>query len=249
MCARTKVVVIDDDEKALKNIHEMLADYPDLSITGMASNAQQGLELVEEIHPDVLFLDIELPDMNGLELLDNIKRNHKNTYVVIFTGKYDNYQNEVFAHNENDYLLKPVLPQELDKVVRRYRHYVYSHRAAQPAPNNQKSDMLAITTITNEMRVVRVSEIGYFRYSTQRKIWEVALNDNSFLTLHKGTSAVTILGYSNQFVQTHQSYIVNVNSVMLIGQNNVILYPPFNDNVVQLGRTFKKKLQEMFIMI
>lgn len=249
MCARTKIVIIDDDEKALSNIHEMLIDYPDLKILGMASNAQQGMELLINYQPDILFLDIELPDINGMEFLDIVKKKFPELYVIIFTGKYNNYQDEVFEHNENDYLLKPVLSQELDKVVRRYRHHVYCNRAVARTPITQKNDLLAITTITNEMRIVRVSEIGYFRYSTQRKVWEVALNDNSFLTLHKGTSALTILGYSNQFVQTHQSYIVNINSVMLIGQSNVVLFPPFNEDIVQLGRTFKKKLQELFILM
>lgn len=109
--------------------------------------------------------------------------------------------------------------------------------------------MLAIATVTSEMRIVRLSEIGYFRYCTQRKIWEVALSDKTVLSLHKGTSANVILSYSSKFVQTHQSYIVNLDNVMLVGQNNVVLYPPFNEDSVLLGRTFKKRLQEMFIMM
>lgn len=249
MCARTKVVIIDDDEKALDCAHSMLIDYPEMEIVGMARTAKRGLELIQELRPDILFLDIELPDMNGMALLDKLNECENDIYVVMFTGKYDNYQEEAFTRNEHDYLLKPILAQELDKVVRRYRHYTYSRNVVAPAQPIMRNDMLAITTVTNEMRVVRVSEIGYFRYSTQRKIWEVALSDNSFLTLHKGTSAGTILGYSNLFVQTHQSYIVNVNNVMLIGQNNVVLFPPFNDDTVLLGRTFKKKLQDMFIMM
>ncbi len=251
MCSRTKVVIIDDDEKALENLSNMLIDYPEMEIMGMARNAAEGLALYEEIRPDVLFLDIELPDMNGLDLLNKINSENPEykTYIIIFTARYNSYRDNTFTMNEHDYLLKPILEEELDKVVKRYRRYSYTQEKTMPAPSVQKSDLLAITTVTNEMRVIRLSEIGYFKYSTRRKVWEVALSDNSFLTLHKGTTAATILGYSLQFIQTHQSYIVNINSVMLIGQNNVVLFPPFNDDSVLLGRTFKKKLQELFIMI
>lgn len=251
MCARTKVVIIDDDEKALNTLRSMLIDYPEMEIVGMARNAEQGMELLKTLRPDILFLDIELPDISGIELLEQIDHIENDVYVVMFTGKYDNYNEDAFKRNEHDYLLKPVLSQELDKVVRRYRHHVYTKKTVAPEIKQPsvRGDMLAITTVTNEMRVIRISEIGYFRYSTRRKIWEVALSDNSFLTLHKGTSATIILGYNKQFIQTHQSYIVNVNNVMLIGQNNVVLYPPFNEDSVLLGRTFKKKLQELFIMM
>lgn len=250
MCARQKVVIIDDDEKAINNLCVLLADYPDMEVVGKACTAQQGYSLYIELHPDILFLDIELPDMSGVELLDKLNQDDTDVYVIMFTGKYGDYQKEAFIRNEHDYLLKPILPQELDKAVKRYRHYIYKQNAVAPIPSvSDKGDMLAITTMTSEIRVIRISEIGYFRYSTRRKIWEVALSDGSYITLHKGTSANIILGYHKYFVQTHQSYIVNVNNVMLIGQNNVVLFPPFNDAKILLGRTFRKGLQELFIMM
>ncbi len=253
MCARTKVVIIDDDENAVDLLASMLADYPDLDVVGVAGNAKLGSELLTEHKPDILFLDIELPDKSGLAMLDEINLTDSNLYVVIFTAKYSSYEKEVFVRNEHDYLLKPINTQELDKIVKRFRHSLFSKRILatpqMPAVKVQNGEMLAITTITSEIRVIRTSEIGYFRYSTHRKIWEVALSDNSYLTLHKGTSANTILGYSHNFIQTHQSYIVNINSVMLIGQGNVVLFPPFNNDEVLLGRTYKRKLQDLFILI
>ena len=189
-------------------------------------------------------------------MLEEINSSGLDVYVVMFTAKYANYRDEVFVRSEHDYLLKPINVQELDKAVKRYRHYAFSKKLTQTtqAPPVAKKpagggDMLAVTTITSEIRLIRVSEVGYFRYSTRRKIWEIALTDNTYLTLHKGTSANTILSYSPQFIQTHQSYIVNINSVMLIGQGNVVLFPPFNNDEVLLGRTFRRRLQEMFIMI
>lgn len=251
MCARTKVVIIDDDEKAIDSLTGMLVDYPEMEIVGTAQAAAVGYELIRNLHPDIIFLDIELPDMSGIELLDKINAESIDTYIVMFTGKYGTYSHEAFMRNEHDYLLKPVLLNELDKVVRRYRHHLVSKRTPRPSFDTTlvKGEVLAVTTVTSELRVIRVAEIGYFRYSTKRKIWEVALIDNTFLTLHKGTTSSAILGYHKCFIQTHQSYIVNVNCVMIIGVNRVELFPPFNNDTIPLGRTYRKELQKLFIMM
>lgn len=251
MGVKSRVLIIDDDVKTVEELTEMLSDYPDLQVESHALTLDEGKRMVAEKAPDMLFLDIELPDGNGLEFLAEVTDLCPEMYVVIFTGYYKDYSNKAFRGSEADYLLKPINVYELDKAVQRYRRSITGKREHVLKPNTDfgLGDVFTATTYTNEMRIMRPAEIGYFRYSTRRKVWEVALSDHSFVQLKKGTSAADILNYNSQFVQTHQSYIVNMRYLTLIGATQCTLYPPFNDDEVLVGRRFSKELKARFTLI
>ena len=251
MGVKSRILIIDDDIKTVEKLTMMLSDYPDLAVVAHASSLSEGQRLIDESAPDILFLDIELPDGNGLEFLSDISRIYPDIYVVIFTGYYKDYSEKAFMGCESDYLLKPINVYELDKAVQRYRLAITGKRSHVLKPNVDFAlgDVFTATTFTNELRIMRPAEIGYFRYSTRRKVWEVALSDHSFVQLKKGTSASDILNYNSQFVQTHQSYIVNMRYLTLIGATQCTLYPPFNDDEVLVGRRFSKDLKSRFTVI
>lgn len=171
----------------------------------------------------------------------------------MFTAVYDEYSSQAFNNNERDYLLKPADAKELNKAIQRFRHYSFNKKlegkSTLQAPKTNDTDRLAVITYNSEMRILRVSDIGYFRYSNRRKIWEIALNDHSFLSLKKGTKASTILDFSSKFAQCHQSFIVNIDNLMLIGSSSLILFPPFNEDEVLLGRSYRKEIQSQFTCI
>lgn len=251
MGVKSKVLIIDDDERTVERLAEMLADYPDLQVCGSAHTLAEGEMKLAETDPDLLFLDIELPDGNGLEFIDTVMRRRADTYVVVFTGYYKNYSERAFSGRESDYLLKPINVNELDKSVQRYRRAITGKRTQvyKGGSDHSLGEVFTATTITNEMRIMRLAEIGYFRYSTRRKVWEVALSDHSFVQLKKGTSAADILAYNGQFVQTHQSYIVNMRYLTLIGATQCTLYPPFNEDEVLVGRRYSRELKSRFTLI
>ena len=93
------------------------------------------------------------------------------------------------------------------------------------------------------------AEIGFFRYCSERKQWEVVLNDQLPLALRRGMTAEQITSFSPCFVQIHQSYIINIDYLMLIRDNRCVLYPPF-DKITELlvSKKFKKELQERFCL-
>ena len=99
------------------------------------------------------------------------------------------------------------------------------------------------------MRALRPSEIGFFRYCSDRKQWEVFLNNQPPLSLRRGMTAEQIIQYSPNFVQIHQSYIINIDYLMIIKESKCVLYPPF-DHVTELlvSRKYKRELQERFCL-
>lgn len=255
---KSKVVIVDDDPKAIERLREMLGSYSDLEVVAGVENAVEALEAVAEHKPRLLFLDIDLPDGNGLDLIEQIRGLENPPYIVMYTAYYDTYSTDgkLFSRGEHDYLLKPIDTRELDKTIQRFRYATSPgrHESTIHLLNSVQSDpdnriVVALTKVTSEIRVLHISDIGYFVYNSKRKLWEAVTRDNTIVTLKKTTSASDILGYSPKLIQTHQSYIVNIDYVMLIGKSKVNLFAPFQDAEILVGRIYFKNLQTRFMYL
>jgi two-component system LytT family response regulator len=111
-----RVVLVDDEQRALRRLARLLGDWPALEVVGQAEGGQQAVELIEEQEPDIVFLDVQMPDLDGFEVLRRLSRPPP---YVIFTTAYDSYALEAFAVGAVDYLLKPFGERELARAVSR----------------------------------------------------------------------------------------------------------------------------------
>lgn len=112
-----KVVLIDDERLARSELRRMLEEFSDVEIIGEAANAAEGIEKVESLNPDLIFLDIQMPDKSGFDMLSQLdKAPH-----VIFVTAYDEYALKAFDVNALDYLMKPVEPQRLAEALLKVR--------------------------------------------------------------------------------------------------------------------------------
>lgn len=247
-----KVAIVDDDEVSLENISFELKKDTRFSLVGTARNGKQGKKLIAKVQPDLLFLDVEMPDMTGLELLREIRDSVTWNMRVIFYTAYDKYMIEAIREAAFDYLLKPFDERDLKDILARFIKQVeQGHKTSMPvcaSPHNTGQTFIVFTP-TNDMRALRPAEIGFFRYCSDRKQWEVILNNQPPLTLRRGMTAEQITQYSPCFVQIHQSYIINIDYLMLIKDNKCVLYPPF-DQVTELlvSKKYKKELQDRFCL-
>ncbi|MEI7471497.1 MAG: response regulator [Chitinophagaceae bacterium] len=104
-----KALIIDDERLARNELKKLLQDFPEVEILGEAANAAEGISKIEELNPDLIFLDIQMPGKTGFDLLTELdKAPH-----VIFTTAYDEFALKAFEVNALDYLMKPVEPQRL----------------------------------------------------------------------------------------------------------------------------------------
>lgn len=112
-----KSIIIEDEEKGQKLLFNLLSNYcPDVKVLAMADSVKSGLEAIETYHPDLIFLDIIMPEENGFELLDHIK---DMDIEVIFTTAYDQYAIKAIRFSALDYLLKPIDINELQEAVKK----------------------------------------------------------------------------------------------------------------------------------
>lgn len=249
-----KVVIVDDDELSRENLAFMLSKDERFSLEGMAYNGRQGKKIIDKVQPDLLFLDVEMPDMTGMQLLQEIRDSLSWSMRVVFYTAYDKYMIQAIREAAFDYLLKPFDEGGLKEILERFIAQTKTSESLsgttfQPQLFAQPGQTFIVFTPTNDMRALRPSEIGFFRYCSERKQWEVILNNQPPLALRRGMTAEQITQYSSNFVQVHQSYIINIDYLMIIKEGRCILYPPF-DKVTELlvSRKYKKKLQERFCL-
>ena len=115
-----KVAIVDDDEVALENLSFELGKDARFFLKGTARNGKQGKKLIAKVQPDLLFLDVELPDMTGMELLQEIRDSVSWNMRIVFYTAYDKYMIQAIREAAFDYLLKPFEEQELRDILARF---------------------------------------------------------------------------------------------------------------------------------
>ena len=170
---------------------------------------------------------------------------------VIFTTAFGQYAVDSYKVNAVDYLLKPFEDKDLELIISRFMERIELERKAAffPAALANTSQTFMVFTPTNDMRALRPAEIGYFRYCSERKQWEAVLSGQTPLPLKKSTTADQIVRYAPCFVQIHQSFIINIDYLMIIKDGKCVLYPPF-ENVDELlvSKKYKKELQDRYCL-
>jgi len=110
-----KAVIIDDERLARNELKKLLQDFPEIEVVAEAANANEGIEKIDSLNPDLIFLDIQMPGKTGFDMLAELDK----APDVIFTTAYDDYALKAFEVNALDYLLKPVEPKRLADAIRK----------------------------------------------------------------------------------------------------------------------------------
>jgi len=106
---------------------------------------------------------------------------------------------------------------------------------------------LLIQTLMGNLRVLHSNHIGYFKYISTKKSWEIALTDGSFVRLKGNLRAKNLCAYNDRFIQIHQSYIINIQYLCMIQNNHCIMYPPFHHiNELCISQKYKRELTAYF---
>ena len=205
-----KAVLVDDDVSNLSSLSEKLRKHcPQVFIAGLCDSAQKGIEIINSVKPDIVFLDIEMPVMNGFLMLQNLE--YRN-FGLIFVTAYDHYAIKAIRYSALDYLVKPVEIEELTSAVAR------ATKTINPAPSNpqielllehlEKKDIVKIAIPTMEgLQFLFISDIVYLEASSNYTIF--FLINNQRLIVSRSLKEFEELLPPSSFIRIHHSFIIN----------------------------------------
>ena len=239
--------IIDDSRDAIEVLARMLEDNYSVEVVGKATDAETAVNEVIDKEPDLIFVDVELPSMSGLDFCTLIRTEVKpETKVVFYTG-HEKYLLDAIRRQAFDYLMKPATEQELGQIMTRY----YENKLAgipQATPRvNQHLPIILVVNAMNEHRTLQLKDIAFFRYNQDRKLWEIVCKDNTSCILRHRTTSDIILNYSPDFVQIHKRYIVNINQIKMIQDNTCILAEPLEEiRELKISKNYRHDLMAAF---
>lgn len=251
---KIKALIIDDDLPSSSLLADDLKRRADIELCGTAESLNEAEKLIEKYNPDVIFLDMEFPQGNGLLWYEGADL-PENTKVVFHTC-YQRYIHDALSLRVFDFLLKPFETSELDVILKRLRN-IQREVGLQKQSSLEvqalysgalnKSQLLSITSVTNSKIIVNPADIVYFRYISDRKIWECVFYNLKRIILKRQTTAETILAYGPDFVRTHKQFIVNVRYIGIINGNDCMLLPPLDHiTEIKISKTYRKELMDRF---
>lgn len=209
-----KAIIIDDELRARTTLSQMLNMYcPTIEITGQADSVLSGLTLIKQINPDIVFLDIKMPDGTGFDLLNRLE---KINFALIFLTAFDEYAVKAFKFSAVDYLLKPIDPDELTAAV---------DRAIDTLKNktNQLAPLIEnLKTIRRESKkiVLKTAESIYLvsiadiiRCESTGNYTRFFLTDKKAILVSRTLKDYDELLTEYGFYRVHQSHLVNLSHI------------------------------------
>ena len=132
--SQIKAVIVEDSRLARNELKELIKSYPKIEVIGEAENVDKGFALIEEHNPDLLFLDINMPEKDGFELLEMLD----DVPITIFTTAFDEYAIKSFEYNALDYLLKPINEKRFAQAIEKVEEKLSKNREATTKENTER---------------------------------------------------------------------------------------------------------------
>lgn len=210
-----RAIIIDDEENARITLAALLKEYtPEVEIVAQCANVPDGVIAINRQNPDLIFLDIEMPEYNGFELLDFFKEIH---FEIVFVTAYSQYAIRAFEVSAIDYLLKPVeiesLKAAVEKAAKRRNQENVMQRLSLMKETYAGNEIQKIALpMSNGLLFVELSRILYFE--ADRVYTNVFLSDGSKVTVSKPMRVFEdILQHRNFIFRPNRSYLININSI------------------------------------
>jgi DNA-binding LytR/AlgR family response regulator len=228
MEARYRCMILDDEPPATKVLLRYLQDYPEWTCVGVHHSPQSATLALATQAPDLLFLDIHLPDISGL----NVLRQLEDPPLVVFTTAYPQYAVEGFELAALDYLLKPISPERFQKTMER-------------AVERLEQDLILERTGLNAGFLTIRADRKIHRLPFQRILYLQALDDYVKIISREGTllpkiplSQLEQALPSQLFLRIHRSYIINMHCVQQYDQQEVRI----SDKQLPIGKSFREQV-------
>jgi two-component system LytT family response regulator len=207
-----KVIIIDDEPLARGIVKEYLQSIPDAELVAECEDGFEGIKAIQQHRPDLIFLDIQMPKINGFEMLELLE----GPPAVIFTTAFDEFAIKAFESNAVDYLLKPFSKERFEKAIQKYLQHQNSQQtqqlidAAAQSPSQQNR---VVVKDGSKIKIIPVTKIDYLEAADDYV--KIVTVDGTFLKKRTMSFFEQSLS-AYHFVRVHRSYIVNTQLITRI---------------------------------
>ena len=239
-----KVIIVDDEPLAQDVLETYIEKIPELKLAGKFSNALEANELLKQEAVDLMFLDIQMPQLTGIDFLKTLSK----PPLVIFTTAYSNYAVEGFELNALDYLLKPISLERFMKAVNKAAEQLELMRKETPAPATSEDpssgDSGDYIFVKADKKLIKVNfhEIIYIEGLKDYVI--IRMENQRVITLQTMKSLEDKLPVT-KFKRIHRSYIVNIDKINAIVGNMIEVLEKGQAKHLPIGKNYRDELLDM----
>ena len=223
---KIKCLIVDDENVAQRIIAGYLKDLSGYEIVATCKNAMEAMNVLNENEVDLMFLDIEMPKLKGLDFLKTLS----NPPAVIITTAHRNYALESYEHEILDYLLKPI---SFDRFIKAVNRYKKKKVTTEEIPTIPTTPTQKIIYIKSERKTIKLSmrDINYIEGMNNYVIFHTI--NNRHIVYRSITDLLTEL--DEHFVRVHKSYVVNTSKIVSFNKEEVAI----GEKVIPIGKTYR----------
>jgi two-component system LytT family response regulator len=246
----TTCLIIDDEKLARELLREYLSNFPQIEIIGECSRGSEAVDKIDQLKPDLIFLDVQMPGMTGFDVLDEIIH----MPYVIFTTAYDHYAIKAFEKNAVDYLLKP-LDQErfklaVDRALERKKMESSNVEdllsGMQPIPTRSNFESFIFVQKSEKLFNLPVEDIIYLEASGDYTV--ISAKNDQYVS-SSGIGKLEEIMNPEIFIRVHRSTIINVNYLKEIERhfNGGMIVKMQNGKTFPVSRTYAKMIRKRVV--
>lgn len=235
-----KCIAIDDEPLALKQIESYISKTPNLQLEQSFNNAIQVIEYLQHNAIDLMFVDINMPDLSGMDFVKSLK----NAPSVIFTTAYSEYAIEGFKVNAVDYLLKPISYTDFIQASEKAKQlHELQNNAVEEISQNQE-----FLFIKSEYKIVKIKFDDIKYIESMREYVRIHLTNSKPIMTLSSMKKIEQTMPTQQFMRVHRSFLVNLSHITTIDRNRIVfdgsVYIPVSENY---QAPFKKFIEKNFL--
>jgi two-component system, LytTR family, response regulator len=223
---KIKCIIIDDEKLAAEVIQTHLQEFSNIELIGAFTNPVEALNTIEKYKIDVVFLDINMPKMNGLDFIKNIE---SSTNFIITTA-YREFAVESYDLDVLDYLVKPIPFTRFLKSINKVSQKIYSDKNIEPKKNPFDKSFIFLKV---DKKLLRVKFEDIFHIESLKDYIKVFTKSGDFL-VHKSLTGITEELPKNQFLRIHRSFTVALDKIDALEGNSVLI----TNKRIPIGRKY-----------
>jgi len=236
-------IIIDDEKAAISTLTVLLEKYvPEVKLLTATTSCPEGIRSINTLRPDIVFLDISMPDMDGFSLLQQLQYRD---FHLIFTTAHEQYALQAIRHHATDYLVKPIDVDELKQAVQTVIGLLQPDKSEQPGPEMRRLDMNGRIglPIREGLVYLQVSEIVWIE------------SNNSYCTFHTAHGGKYVVAKSigeyesilpqKEFFRSHKSYLINIRAVRKYVRNDGYFVEMSDGTLVEISRRRKDEFLQL----